>query len=88
MNVYQENLLKAFQIMLEEFKRKLNRDYTIIGKIVSYDETNNIYTVLYNGAEIKVKAIEGLALQPDDIVYIKVVQGNFNEKFIYAKKPL
>lgn len=87
MDIYQESLLKAMEIMIDENKDKLKLDYTIVGKILSYDNTNKVYTVLHNDAELKIKARDGLALNNGDIVYIKVVQGNFSDKFIDCKKP-
>ena len=87
LNIYQEKLLDSINMLIEESLRRLKLDYTITGKIVSYDSTNKIYTVLYNGDEIQIKAREGLTLNTNDIVYIRVVQGNFSEKFIDCKKP-
>lgn len=87
MNIYQKNLLNAIEMMVDEKMKKLKLDYTITCKILSYDDTNNIYTVKYNDSEMKVKAREGLTLQTNDIVYVRVIQGNFSEKFIDCKKP-
>jgi len=87
LNVYQEKILESIDMLIEENMKQLKLDYTIIGKILSYDSINNIYTVMYNGAEIQVKARDGLTLKSNDLVYIRVIQGNFSEKFIDCKKP-
>lgn len=65
--------------------RSLKLDYTITGKIISQE--GDFYKVSYQGGEMEVKAREGLSLQANDIVYIRVVRGNFSEKFIDCKKP-
>lgn len=80
-----EKLLESIEIMILENADKLKLDYTITGKVIS--ESNGIYTVLYNGEELNMKARDGLMLSSGDIVYIRVVQGNFSEKFIDCKKP-
>lgn len=85
MSIYQENILKTIDILLEEGFRQVRFDYTITGKVLSVN--GNIYTVQYNDSELEVKARDGLTLQTGDIVYIRVVQGNFSEKFIDCKKP-
>ena len=82
-----EKLLESMEMMILENAEKLKFDYTITGKIVSYDDITKVYTVLYSGSELQIKAREGLALNNGDIVYIKVVQGNFSDKFIDCKKP-
>lgn len=83
----QMKLLESIEIMIEDNKDKLKLDYTITGKILSYDGVNNIYTVQYGDAELEIKARDGLTLSVGDVVYIRVVQGNFSEKFIDCKKP-
>lgn len=87
MNIYQAKILESIDIVVKEYLEKLRLDYTVTGKIVSYDSTNKVYTVLYNGEELEIKAREGLTLSAGNIVYIRVVQGNFSEKFIDCKKP-
>lgn len=80
-----EKLIESIELMVQESADRLKFDYTITGKVIS--ENNGVYTVLYNDSELQLKAREGLVLQTNDIVYIRVVQGNFSEKFIDCKKP-
>lgn len=87
MDIYQENILKSIEIMIEEKTKQLKFDYTITGKVLSYDDTTKVYTVLYDDSELLLKARDGLILSINDIVYIRVIQGNFSEKFIDCKKP-
>ena len=54
-------------------------------KITAYDDVNSIYTVLYDGAEIQVKARSELTLSIGDIVHIRVIQNDFKNKFIDCK---
>lgn len=85
MNARQEKLLNSIEMMITEKVKQLKLDYTITAKVLS--QSGDIYTVGYQGGELSVKAREGLDLLLDDIVYIRVVQGNFSEKFIDCKKP-
>lgn len=87
MNEFQESILKSIDLMIQEKVKEIKFDYTITAKVLSFNSSNNAYTVLYNGSELPIKARPGLTLQPDDIVYIRIVQGNFSEKFIDCKKP-
>ena len=87
MNDIQKSLLRTIDRRIRKNNKKLKFDYTITAKVLSFDETSNIYTVLYAGSELQVKAREGLTLQPNDIVYIRVIQGDFSNKFIDCKKP-
>lgn len=87
LNIYENSILESIDITVKRWIEKLKLDYTITGKVAEYDEDKNIYTVLYNGGNISVKAREGLTLEIGDIVYIRVVRGNFSEKFIDCKKP-
>lgn len=80
-----ERLLESIEMMVEENAKRLKFDYTITGKVIS--ENNGVYTVLYNDSELQIKAREGLTLNTNDIVYIRIIQGNFSEKFIDCKKP-
>lgn len=86
MNKFQKALLEAIDIKFKAFQSNLKFDCTITGKVLSFDEITNDYTVLYNGAELQVKSREGLTIRPGDIVYIRVIQGNFSDKFIDCKK--
>ena len=87
MNEFQKAIEKSIDIKLQQFEKTLKFDYTITAKVLSFDETNNIHTVLYNGSELQIKAREGLTLVAGDLVYIRVIQGNFSNKFIDCKKP-
>lgn len=87
LNIYQQKLLDSIEMLVEEKMSKINRDYTIIGKITDYNATDNVYTVLHNDSSLTLKARAGLTLTVGDVVYIRVVQGNFSEKFIDCKKP-
>jgi len=87
MNDIQKSILNTIERRIRKNIKKLKFDYTITGKIISFDSSNNSYNVLYNGTELQVKAREGLNLQPNDLVYIRVVRGDFSEKFIDCKKP-
>lgn len=73
--------------MLDENNKILDRDKTITGKILSYSSSTKTYTVQYLDSEIQLKSRDGLTLNTGDIVYIRLVQGNFNERFIDCKKP-
>lgn len=61
MNIYQEDYIKQSMGVTDDKVKKLKFDYTI-GKITAYDDVNSIYTVLYDGVEIQVKARSGLTL--------------------------
>ncbi|MSU01928.1 hypothetical protein [Tissierella pigra] len=87
MNKYQKALLDSIDTKLQEFGKRLKFDYTVTAKVLSLNESTNTYTVLYNGSELQIKAREGLTLEPNDLVYIRVIQGNFSNKFIDCKKP-
>ena len=88
MNIYQEKLYEAIENVFKEKARELKFDYTITGKILSYDSVKDLYTVLYDGSEIQVKARVGLALEVGDIVCIRIIRGDFNNKFIDYNKNM
>ncbi len=87
MDIYQEGLYQTINEVTDDKVKKLKFDYTIEGKITAYDDVNSIYTVLYDGVEIQVKARSGLTLSIGDIVYIRVIRNDFKNKFIDCKKP-
>ena len=71
MNIYQQKLLDSIEMLVEEKMRKINRDYTIIGKITEYNATEDVYTVLYNDASLTLKARAGLTLTVEDITLLR-----------------
>lgn len=83
--IYENKLLEAIQSLIIANADKLKLDYTISAKVIS--NNNGLYIIEYQGSQFTVKAREGLSLSPNDIVYIRVVQGNFSEKFIDCKRP-
>lgn len=87
MDKYQEALLKSIDIMIEERIKKLKFDYSIEGSIVSFND-NGTYNVDYNGNILKnIKVRQGLDISVGDIVLIKILNGNFSNKFIDLKRP-
>lgn len=78
---------KSLDVKLHKFKEKLKFDYTITAKVLSFNGSSGTYVLLHNGSEFQAKAREGLVLKPNDLVYIRIVKGNFRNRFIDCKKP-
>ena len=86
MDKIQEEIIKSVEIIVAERIKSLKLDYTVTGKIKSI--TSGTYIVTIDGSDSSpMKAREGLTLQVGDIVYVRVIQGNYSNKFIDCKKP-
>ena len=86
MDSYQENLLKAIDIIVEERLKNLKFNYTITGKVTEVTDSIN-YKVLINNEESKVKAINGQTYLVNDVVYILMQNNNKSDRLILCKIP-
>ena len=79
-------LLEAIDIRIKEYVSNLKFDKTVIGVVKSIN-ANGSYQVEINGAETSIMSIDGLALNVNDVVCVKLIQGNFSQKYIECKRP-
>lgn len=87
MNQINHWILDAINNLIKKALKTAKFDYTFSGKILT-DNGNGTYDVLYNDQTLNnVKSKDGLSLLVNDIVYIRVVQNNFSEKYIDCKRP-
>lgn len=86
MDKYQEKLLASINQMILNHIDNLSYDRTIIGKIININE--DIYTIQWKNEEFLCRAREGLILNVNDLVFIKIPLNNMNNKYIIDKKPL
>ncbi len=87
MDKIQESILISIKRIIDKKLKSIKFDYTVIGKITEVIEADEEYKVLLNGEEHNIKSRSGLGLTVDDIVYVRVIQNNFSNKFIDCKKP-
>ena len=86
MDKIQEEIIKSVEIIVAERIKSLKLDYTVTGNIKSI--MSDTYIVTIDGFDSSpMKAREGLNLQVGDIVHVRVIQGNYSNKFIDCKKP-
>jgi hypothetical protein len=82
-----QDIFKAIDIIVSEKLRKLRFDYTIEGCITGINDDGS-YKVKINGQNSNIKARDWLSLNIGEIVYIKVVNGNYSFKFIDCKRMI
>ena len=81
---FQDKIFEAIQLVVQEAIKKLKFDYTIIGKVVG--EEGGLYNVEYMGQIYPTQARPGLVISTGTIVYVKIIQGDFAQRFIdFAK---
>ena len=86
MDKYQENLLQAIDIIVEERLKNLKFNYTITGKVTEVIDSVN-YKALINNEESKVKAINGQTYLVNDVVYVLMQNNNKSDRLILCKIP-
>lgn len=80
-----KSILDTINIRVNELFKNLKYDYTLTGRIKTVNA--NDYVVTINDYDANIRARQGLSLQVGDLVYVRVIQGNFSNKFIDCKVP-
>lgn len=83
----QKSILASIKRLIDKKLNKLKFDYTVKGKVKEVLTEDEEYKVEINGENYDIKARPDLDLSEDDIVYVRVIQNNFSNKFIDCKKP-
>lgn len=80
-----KSLSRGIKRLIDKKIKELKFDYTLTGRIKTVNSNN--YTVTIDDYDTDIKARLGLSLQVGDLVYVRVIQGNFSNKFIDCKVP-
>ena len=81
----QDSLLRSIDLLINERMSKLKFNRYIDG-IIKEVQLDNKYLVTLDGEDYIIKARDGLTLALNDIVYVCVINNNFNRKYIIDKR--
>jgi len=87
MKQYEQKLLDAIdEIVTKRIEQQCNYNKTIKAKIKTV-LTAPQYEITYLGETFVAKAINGSTYLVDDVVYVLIVNNNFNDKLILCLVP-
>ena len=81
-----DDILEAVDTRIQKYIHDLKFDKTAIG-VIKQNNLDGSYQVEINDVETKVFARDGLTLNINDVVCVRVLNNNYSQKYIDCKRP-